>query len=532
MKHYVKILLMLLTFCLTATLFLACGTPADTETEAQPGESDSETETEAVGCQHTNSTAGKSTESTCAEAGYTQYTCQDCGEVYKVEKPLADHQFVKTVKKGSSLEMETCEACGQMSILLAPSEEMSFDAYCGGDAVIEFTVTGGDAKVEFFMDGLSMSNKNYEEGAHTATVFKGMPKDEYTLGVKNNGSGRVEITGIVIDGHINTRGGVILELNKKHDNNGTYEDFFVYVRTSDPSGKYYIRYNFIHEYNTDVVDKSNSTANIDAFRVKQAFLVEITEKTATDLKYTKLADVLQQGEISLAVKEEGASDFVGGYHGDDHMTEFTLCADGREYVPGKEDRVVECSYLTIHQKATINRCAKPDVPVMIHDQHYTIDSTGVKNDKSVEWLVDDFAVSLGYLQMFTVYRTACEDLMVLDGEGKNPFPTAGANILEDTDVKVEEQNATYADKRVLSNAKNRVLKYSSDKTGISAEIGFEILNDSCKVSSAAVQLRYKDAKDNKWYVSFGDKGGKKTPSTGDLWELATYFDIDYVAPAN
>lgn len=528
MKRFLKIFFAMMSLCLVVGLITACGGTGDDTGVGT--ESDTETDTETEKCMHENRTTS-SQPSTCAEAGWEEFTCNDCGATIRVDKETLPHDLVTTRAKGSSLEIGTCSVCGKISKTLAPSESMSFDAYCKGNMVIEFRVKG-ETKVEFQLDGMPLSNKTYTDGVYSTTVIKDFPAGEYSFTVTNTGNGSVEITDIIFDGNINTKDSVILELNKKNDNKGTYEDFFVYVKTSDPSGKYYIRYNFIYEYNEEVVDKSNSTANIDAFRVKQAFVVEILEKSATDLKYKEIAPVLQQGEISLAVKENGMSDFVGGYHGDDHMTEFTLCADGKEYKPGEEDRVVECSYVTIHQKATINRCAQPDVPVMIHDQNYVIDSTGVKNDKSVEWLVGDFKITHGYLQMFTVYRTACQNLMVLDGEGKNPFSKEGANILEDTDVKVIEEAASYADKRVLSSIKNRALKYSSNTTGISAEIGFEILNESCTVNSASVQLRYKDAKDNKWYVSFGDKDGSMTPAKGAFWELATYFDIDYVAPAN
>lgn len=251
-------------------------------------------------------------------------------------------------------------------------------------------------------------------------------------------------------------------------------------------------------------------------------MVEITEKTATDLKYKQIAQVLQQGEISLAIKESGVTDFVGGYHGDDNMTEFILCADGKQYKPGDEDRVIECSYITIHQKAIINRCAKPDDPVMIHDQNYLIDSTGVKNNKSVEWLVDNFKVVNGYLQMFTMFRIrdgkpVCEIVSTYDADGKLlGTETTGGTI-----------DKAYG---VLTGNKIKEVHYSSATSGISAVVGYDIVDDSVVLKSGRISVRTQN--DNKWYPNFRSPVNDDMPAVGEVWKIVSYFDIDYVDPAN
>lgn len=534
MKRYAKLLLIVMTLLLVACLCIACG--ADQPVKDTDAES---TETESNTHEHISTTAAtKVVESTCTEAGYIEHTCDVCGETYRVEEDIVvGHTFaeVKTDRK-SGLKKAICTKCGAEIIPLVNKDSTTFEATCQGDITIEFEVSGADAEVEFFLDDFSMHKKTYKPGKHTATVARGLDESNYvfTLAQNNEGS-TVAISTITVDGKIARKNPVILEIDKQKDpKRGSYESFYVYVKTSDPSGKYYVRYNFIYEYNTNIVLKSNTTDNIDAFRVKEAYLVEITSVTDTDVKYNLVQKVLQQGEISLAAREsrDGVADFIGGYHGDDHMFEFVLKADGAEYKPGEGDIAVVCDTIEFTQRAYITRCGAPDTNVMIHNQEYTIDGEGVKIAKSLEWLVDDFKSTTVYMQMFTVYRNdVCENLMVLDGEGKNPFSKEGDNILLDTDVKVVEENAKYADKRVLSNKDNRQLVYSSDKTGISARVGFEILNESCSIRSASIQLRYKDAKDNKWYVDFTGPNGNATPKKGDVWAIDSYYDIDYVAPA-
>ena len=525
MKHYGKFLLNLLALCLAMLLLVSCGgSTADTDNESVT-ESDTETESETEGqsCDHSSFGVLEEKASTCTEKGWKKYGCLTCDETWTEETGLVAHQFVTASKKGVSLPMDLCGVCGSASVPLSKTEEIEFDAYCEGDVTVEFAVTGGSAKVAFMMDGMALSNKTYEEGTHRATIMKGLPTDEYSFGVKNNGNGHVEINKIDIDGHINIKNSVILELRKKDDTKGTYEDFFVYVRTSDPSGKYYIRYNFIYEYSTEIRgDKGNTTDNVDAFRVKTASLVEITEVTLTDIKYNTVCQVLQQGEISLAIKESGAVDFVGGYHGDDHMTSFVLSADGKEYVPGEENRIVECSYITIFQEATITRCGAPDTDVMIHTQNNIIDSTGVKNNKSVEWLVDDFKVDKGYLQMFTLYRTSgdktvCETVSTYDAEGKL--------------LGSETVNGTITDPyTVLSSNKIKEVHYTSATSGVSAFIGYDILDNSVVLKNGSISIRQYN--DNKWYPNFRSPINGDTPKVGEVWKIVSYFDIDYTKPVN
>lgn len=535
MKHYVRLLFVIAALLLVGALCVSCGNqPAETLVD----EGDMTEVPEIQAHEHISTSTPTVVEATCTAAGYSEYLCDDCGETYRVEENITvGHTFDKTVTdRKTGMKKATCTRCGAAVNPLIDKDSMTFEATCKGDITIEFEVTGADAEVEFFLDDFSMYKKTYKPGKHTATIARGLDESDYifTLAQNNEGS-TVAISNITVDGKIARKNPVILEIDKQKDaKRGSYENFYVYVKTSDPSGKYYVRYNFIYEYNTNIVLKSNTTDNIDAFRVKEAYLVEITSVTDTDVKYNLVQKVLQQGEISLAAREsrDGVADFIGGYHGDDHMFEFVLKADGAEYKPGEGDIAVVCDTVEFTQRAYITRCGAPDTNVMIHNQQYTIDGEGVKIAKSLEWLVDDFKSTTVYMQMFTVYRNdVCENLMVLDGEGKNPFSGEGDNILLATDVKVIEEASKYADKRVLSSKDNRQLVYSSDKTGISARVGFEILNESCSIRSASIQLRYKDAKDNKWYVDFTGPNGNATPKKGDVWAIDSYYDIDYVAPA-
>ena len=495
----------------------ACGSPAES----------TESDTDNQPHQHaTTAEPVKVMAATCFEAGYTEYLCDTCGETYREEVSSVGHAYgAVEIERATGLGKVTCSSCGAAVIPIKGADALRFDAKCKGDITLDFEVTGAPAEIEFIMGDSTTVTKTYEVGRHSDTFVKGLDEGWYTVSVKqNNADSAVNTISIQVDGTVLRKDALILELNKKNDTKGMYEDFFVYVKTSDPSGKYYTRYNFIYEYNTEIKNKADSTDNIDAFRVKEANLVEITGVTDTEVSYTKIANVLQSGEVSLAVKESGAADYVGGFHGDDHMTAFKLMADGVEYTPGEADIAVVCSTVEIFQEDIINRCSQPDVPVMLHTQNYTIDATGVKDDKSVEWLVSDFHIREAFLQMFTLYRTSngktvCETVSTYNGNGK---------LLGSETVDLSVNVTSRYD--ILRSNHIREVKYTSATSGVSAVVGFDIVDDSVALKHGYISVR--PQKDNKWYAKFQSPTNESTPVKGEVWKLNTYFDIDYVAPAN
>jgi hypothetical protein len=79
---------------------------------------------------------------------------------------------------------------------------------------------------------------------------------------------------------------------------------------------------------------------------------------------------------------------------------------------------------------------------------------------------------------------------------------------------------------VLSNMNNRLVKYSSSTSGVSAEAGFTIIDDSVKVNEMHIKLRTTQL-DNKLYVSFESPENGRSPQKGEVWTVETFYNIDY-----
>lgn len=331
---------------------------------------------------------------------------------------------------------------------------------------------------------------------------------------------------------------VILEMTETSaSEGGVYGNFNAYVQTSDPSGDYYVRYNFDHAYSTTATGNSDSGNDLDMFRIVGAELVKVTAIGETAVTYESVVKVLQTGEIALAIKEDGAVDFVGGYHGDEHFATdtdgndlFALYADGEAYHPGTEAKVVVCTTLTMDQKTVLDRCNTDDA-VMTHNQHYSITSSGITVRREVEWLVSNFTLQTTdgvgancYLQLFTMYRvvdgkTVCETVETFDANGNR----LGTATLSD---------AVTSETRVLHSTAAKVAKYSSATSGISGEAGFTVIDNSVAANAAWIKVREDTVGDNKWYASFSSVDNGTTPVQGEVWKIEAFYHVDYINPEN
>ena len=97
-------------------------------------------------------------------------------------------------------------------------------------------------------------------------------------------------------------------------------------------------------------------------------------------------------------------------------------------------------------------------------------------------------------------------------------------------IELKELPDENGDKWILQSTDNRSVRYSSETSGISAYVGFTILNDSVVVERAHVSARRDGTGDNKWYASFKSATAGQTSVKGEVWSLDTIYHIDYVAP--
>lgn len=347
----------------------------------------------------------------------------------------------------------------------------------------------------------------------------------------------------------NRKDPVVLRL-KKADGDNDFGSVEVYVRTSDKSDDFYLRYCLTYEKNnvgTTCKDKdgnvvpltyyngSNGGYNRSNYRIKTA---AVCKKNGSD--FEKLYDVLQQGEISMAFKEKldgvMAGDFVGGFHGDENIKYedgkplVRLTLDGKDIsTDGKEERDYVGDSVGFEQITYINRCNTPGVNIIEHSQKYTFDTDGVHVKQSAKFITDEYEkgrYSLdhfgSFMQMCTFWRVdsantdkrICDDLKFFDENRRlvNEFNTSG--------YKSGEFGWAGADTETI----NRTVEYNGDR-GVYGLVGYKILDDSVECSSSKIMIRTHG--DNKWYCTFKSKNPNSQPKMGEEWKLELLYYIDY-----
>ena len=108
-----------------------------------------------------------------------------------------------------------------------------------------------------------------------------------------------------------------------------YSSFCLYLPATQGSDEYFVQYRFLYEVNPIKPELgydmgSNDPANRDFYRIRTAYL---TKREGDE--FVPLFRALQDGEIGFAMKEQGAGDFVGGFHGDEVLMEVALTVDGK-----------------------------------------------------------------------------------------------------------------------------------------------------------------------------------------------------------
>jgi hypothetical protein len=324
-----------------------------------------------------------------------------------------------------------------------------------------------------------------------------------------------------------------------------YNTFHVYVKTSDPSGDVYIRYNFIYEYDDNRTSfNSNTTTNISNFRVKTTDIVRVTEITETSVKYDYIKQVLQSGEISMAIKTINASgvtadDFTGGYHGDERLSYVKLLADGEEVnISGGEKTVLTCNSVVFdqHVMAYEHGTSTADsygTDLTTHNQHFVITrESGVNNRQNLEWQKNiQILPGSTYLQMFTLNRYV--------KEGSTEYYDV-CDIVETYNKdgvrygRKYESGARTTASSILSSTTNRVVKYGATAGDVSATASYDICNvgtfadNRMTNNSHSISVRYQG--DNKLYVNFKSLDGNDKVVDGEKWMIDVAYNIDYVTP--
>jgi len=118
-------------------------------------------------------------------------------------------------------------------------------------------------------------------------------------------------------------------------------DVYIKCKSSDK----YLKHHFLHIKMPEI--------NANLYRIRTSHAVYFEDGVEKALYGGNL--VVGDGEWECAIKEVGAKDFFGGFHGDENYIEVSLFADKKEIELDKEFEC-ECEEIMFYQKSYLNRC--------------------------------------------------------------------------------------------------------------------------------------------------------------------------------
>ncbi len=297
-------------------------------------------------------------------------------------------------------------------------------------------------------------------------------------------------------------------------------DFSVFLRAEDGRLAEYVFAYMEHPAKPSLGfgEGANDPAHCRFYRICEAYLCRLSgEEPVRELR------VLQRGEVGLALREVGAGDFVGGFHGDEVILSVSLRGDGREIAL---DTPSFGCYREVHfsEHSQINRCNTPGELLCRHEQEYVMKDGRVALSQRVEWLTDAYCLSSAFMPMLTVQRLdpaapercLTDTLTFFDSEGREvatldttpygakPLEGAPCNFLGGT-----------AATRVRAVGRESGL---SVECGIAHRAGSPI-SDRTRIS---VWVRYGCDLDSKVYF---DVSAGRSPRRGEVWEADVFYRI-------
>ena len=303
----------------------------------------------------------------------------------------------------------------------------------------------------------------------------------------------------------------------------SYASFNIYLLADENSSFVQYRFRYVLcPVNPELTfaGGTNDPANSNHYRICEAYVGTLDGET-----FTPMYRALQLGEIGMALKEEGAGDFSGGFHGDEVMLAVSLWADGCEiplYAPSFRSFDTAEFSMTTH----VFRCNTPDLPLLVKEQRYTITGDTIRLAQTITWLADAKPLVAAYSPMLTAQRVNSTDPSKILTDTVEFLREPGGEVIAsyDTTPCGPSADGKYADNVMLNTPATAVRVYKKNG-GFSAEAGYRIVNDSIPASqiSSFLAIRYLGTgADNKIY--FNIAAGAQ-PKAGTVWQSDIYYRL-------
>ncbi|WPN27665.1 hypothetical protein QMK54_17655 [Pseudomonas sp. P5_109] len=128
-----------------------------------------------------------------------------------------------------------------------------------------------------------------------------------------------------------------------------------FIKGSKATSKKYLEFTLGYEYKPFDPTGADAYGNADLWRLKHAYEADLDPVAISFVRSRSGKALLNGGEITCAIKEQGAPDYIGGFHGDEVKSTAILLLDGVEIPMGTVATYVG-KKLQYVQRSTLFKC--------------------------------------------------------------------------------------------------------------------------------------------------------------------------------
>lgn len=178
----------------------------------------------------------------------------------------------------------------------------------------------------------------------------------------------------------------------------------LYINSNNKNNSKYIGYEILNKKKE--LDVSVESSNYDVWNINGAY-----NYSFNDGKFTNPEMIVREGEWELALKEVGASDFVGGsLHGDEITTSAELLIDGKPADHKTKQTLIakEVKFTTNSDLFRDNTISDKLVKIAEHKKTYIFNSSGMSIVQEVKF-IESLTLNKSYLSMVPALRKSNQD---------------------------------------------------------------------------------------------------------------------------
>lgn len=266
----------------------------------------------------------------------------------------------------------------------------------------------------------------------------------------------------------------------------------------------YIEYNFERE--TFAFDGSTPSNNLDCWRIKGAY------ECSAD--YLRLRALVNIGAWECAIKEDGAVDFIGTFHGDDVLTDAFFIINNKEYSQTSLFDIDNPASFEFVQTSNLYSC-NTQTKVASCYRHYKWFDDSVTVKQKIKW-TQSVVVKDAYLAMLPAKRTLDDNTQITD----SGLRLYDGSVYHDPDMTTNSfaLNTTPASDGALS-------KLWGKTSGVGFEVKMietpNLSNQDFYISNANLY--------NKFYFNAkgtGSAAGTYTTQTNEVWKSVIQFTVN------